>query len=171
MVFDNIRFALFCIKHHHKIIHGVIKKGTSFIVEKGAVLSLGDRFGISSFSKITVRKGARLTIGKDFSSNNNLFVACREAITIGNNANIGPNVVIVDNNHDYTSVDFKSKFVTRSITIGDNVWLGASVVVLPGTIIGDNVTIGAGTVVHGTIPPNTIVYNSGNLVFKQCLRK
>ena len=42
------------------------------------------------------------------------------------------------------------------VTIGNNVWIGGSVTILPGVTIGDNVTIGAGSVVTKDIPSNTI---------------
>ena len=42
------------------------------------------------------------------------------------------------------------------VTIGDNVWIGGSVTILPGVTIGDNVTIGAGSVVTKDIPSNSI---------------
>jgi acetyltransferase-like isoleucine patch superfamily enzyme len=42
------------------------------------------------------------------------------------------------------------------VTIGDNVWMGARVTVLPGVTIGENAVIGAGSVVTKDIPPNAI---------------
>lgn len=44
----------------------------------------------------------------------------------------------------------------RSIKIGNNVWIGAGVTVLPGVTIGDNVAIGAGSVVNRDIPPGCV---------------
>ena len=43
------------------------------------------------------------------------------------------------------------------IKVGNNVWFGGNVVVLPGITIGDNCTIGAGSVVVKDIPPNSVV--------------
>ena len=42
------------------------------------------------------------------------------------------------------------------VTIGDNVWIGGSVTILPGVTIGDNTTIGAGSVVTKDIPANVV---------------
>ena len=39
------------------------------------------------------------------------------------------------------------------VHIGDDVWIGARVTILPGAVIGDGAVIGAGSVVHGKIPP------------------
>jgi acetyltransferase-like isoleucine patch superfamily enzyme len=44
----------------------------------------------------------------------------------------------------------------QPITIGNNVWLGAGVIVLPGVEIGDNVTVGAGSVVTHSLPANCV---------------
>ena len=46
------------------------------------------------------------------------------------------------------------------ITIGDNVWLGANVVVLPDVTIGENSVIGAGSIVTKDIPANCIAFGS-----------
>lgn len=43
------------------------------------------------------------------------------------------------------------------ITIGDDCWLGGSVIVLPGVTIGDNVIVGAGSIVTKDLPSNTVV--------------
>ena len=44
----------------------------------------------------------------------------------------------------------------RPITIGDNVWLGGGVIVLPGVTIGDNAVVGAGAVVTLDLPANVV---------------
>ena len=48
-------------------------------------------------------------------------------------------------------------YMVEPISIGNNCFIGARVVLLPGTKICDNVIIGAGAVVKGTIPPNSVV--------------
>ena len=52
------------------------------------------------------------------------------------------------------------------VTIGDNVWIGGSVTILPGVTIGDNVTIGAGSVVTKDIPSNSIAVGNPCKVIK-----
>ena len=44
----------------------------------------------------------------------------------------------------------------RPVTIGNDVWLGANVTVLPGVTIGDGAVVGAGSVVTRDIPPHTL---------------
>ena len=52
------------------------------------------------------------------------------------------------------------------VTIGNNVWIGGSVTILPGVTIGDNVTIGAGSVVTRDIPSNSIAVGNPCKVIK-----
>jgi maltose O-acetyltransferase len=52
------------------------------------------------------------------------------------------------------------------VIIGDNVWIGGSVTILPGVTIGDNVTIGAGSVVTKDIPSNSIAVGNPCKVIK-----
>ena len=53
------------------------------------------------------------------------------------------------------------------ITIGDNVWLGANVVVLPDVTIGENSVIGAGSIVTKDIPANCIAFGSPCKVYRE----
>ena len=55
----------------------------------------------------------------------------------------------------------------KPVTIGDNVWIGGSVTILPGVTIGDNVTIGAGSVVTKDIPSNSIAVGNPCKVVKK----
>jgi acetyltransferase-like isoleucine patch superfamily enzyme len=74
-------------------------------------------------------------------------------ITIGDGVQIGPNVTIATDNHD-----FKNRSVLRCkpVVIKKNAWIGASVTILPGVTIGENAVIGGGAVVTKDIPDNAI---------------
>ena len=53
------------------------------------------------------------------------------------------------------------------VTIGDNVWIGGSVTILPGVTVGNNVTIGAGSVVTKDIPDNVVAVGTPCKVIKR----
>ena len=53
--------------------------------------------------------------------------------------------------------DFESQGESKPISIGNNVWIGANSIILPGVTIGDGAIIGAGSVVVKSIPSNVIV--------------
>lgn len=81
---------------------------------------------------------------------------------------IGPNVSIYTACHPLDPVE-RNKWVewAEPVTIGDNVWIGGSVTILPGVTIGDNVVIGAGSVVTRDIPSHTVVAGNPARVIKR----
>ena len=95
-----------------------------------------------------------------------------EKTIIGDNVVISKDVLIL--NHDYSitcglrSIDEKigesEAFWLKEVRIGNNVFVGAKSILLPGTTIGDNCIIGAGSVVKGNIPSNSIVVGNPSKV-------
>jgi len=79
-------------------------------------------------------------------------------IEIGNNVILAPNVHILA--HDASSKLFLNYTRVANVKIGNQVFIGAGTIVLPGTIIGDNVIIGAGSVVSQSIPSNSVAVGS-----------
>ena len=79
-------------------------------------------------------------------------------MTIGDNAFIGPNVSLYTACHPLEA-DERNRCVewAEPITIGNNVWMGGNVTILPGVSIGDNVVIGAGSVVTKSFPGNCLI--------------
>lgn len=112
-------------------------------------------------------EGGELIIGTSF-FNQGCSVTAKKRIVIGNDCLFGPNVVIVDHDHDYTCNDNRRgiKYLLSDVIIGNNVVVGANTVILKGTKIGDNCMIGAGSIVSGTIPPNTIYYSENKPYMK-----
>ena len=86
-------------------------------------------------------------------------------IRIGDYVEIANNVVIVDHDHDYRSRNH-GEYTFGKVIVGNNVWIGANVVILRNTTIGDNVVIGAGSIVSGQIPNNTVYYQKRDTVIK-----
>lgn len=90
-------------------------------------------------------------------------------VEIGKYVITGANCYIISSNHQYTSQDFPIMLQgdrRKGIVIGENVWLGGSVIVLDGVNIGSNSVIGAGTVLTKSIPKNSVVYNDNNVITK-----
>ncbi len=89
-------------------------------------------------------------------------------ITIGHCALIGPGCSLICTNHALDPTErLKGVFNDRPITIGENVWLGANVTVLPGVTIGDRAVIGAGSVVTHDIPADSIAVGNPCRVVRQ----
>lgn len=101
--------------------------------------------------------GKNVTIGSNFYANFDCVLIDVAAITIGDNVMFGPRVCLYTAGHPIDPAVRNSGLeFGKSITIGNNVWIGGSSVVNPGVTIGDNAIIGSGSVVTKDIPANTI---------------
>jgi galactoside O-acetyltransferase len=81
------------------------------------------------------------------------------AIEIGDCTEFGPHCVIATVGHPIDP-DHRPLMYAEKVTIGKNVWVGASTTILPGVTIGDNSVIGAGSVVTKDIPANVVAFGS-----------
>lgn len=101
--------------------------------------------------------GYNIEIGDNFYSNHNLIILDCTKVKIGNNVFVGPNTDIYTPCHP---IDAKERMTFKEwaepVTIGDDVWIGGSVTILPGITIGSNVVIGAGSVVTKDIPSDCV---------------
>ncbi len=85
-------------------------------------------------------------------------------ITIGDNVTFGPGVHILA--HDASTKLFLDYTRVANVTIGNNVFIGAHSIVLPGVTIGDNVIVGAGSVVNRDIPSESVAVGAPARVIK-----
>ncbi len=115
--------------------------------------------------------GNNIYFGNNCEVNMNCTFLDDNKITIGDNALIAPNVQIYTAFHPTNAQDrfgtpkedgsFEfCKTQTAPVTIGDNVWIGGGVIIMPGVTIGDNVVIGAGSVVTKDIACNKIAFGN-----------
>ena len=101
--------------------------------------------------------GYNIEVGENFFANYNLTILDVGKVKIGANAQIAPNVSIYTAGHPVHPESRNTGYEYGiPITIGDNVWIGGSVTILPGVTIGSNVVIGAGSVVTRDLPDNVI---------------
>ena len=122
--------------------------------------------------------GANISIGQDTFINMNCFLLDNGKITIGKNVLIGPSVQIYTASHPLRASErvisikerkkgmatYKTK--TSPVTIGDNVWIGGNVSILPGITIGNNSVIGAGSIVNHSIPRDVLALGNPCKVVK-----
>lgn len=101
-----------------------------------------------------------MKVGKNFERMNNVLIDDSHAwlIEIGDNVTLAPRVHLLA--HDASTKKFLNYTKIGRLTIGDNVFVGAETVVLPGVTIGDNVIIGANSTVTHDIPDNTVAVGS-----------
>jgi maltose O-acetyltransferase len=112
--------------------------------------------------------GYNTSLGENFYSNYNLIILDCAPVTIGDNVFIAPNVSICTAghpiHHEPRSAGFEYAF---AITIGNNVWIGANVVINPGVTIGDNTVIGSGSVVTKAMPANVVAVGNPCRVMRE----
>ena len=101
--------------------------------------------------------GYNIQLGDHFYSNHNLVILDCAKVTFGNHVFIGPNCSFYTAGHplDVTQRNAGLEYA-HPIIVGDNVWFGGNVVVLPGVTIGNNSVIGAGSIVTKDIPEDCI---------------
>lgn len=101
--------------------------------------------------------GKNIEVGENFYANFNCVILDVGKVKIGTNVMFAPNVSIYTAGHPIHPESRNSGYEYGiGITIGDNVWVGGSVVINPGVHICNNVVIGSGSVVTKDIPDNVI---------------
>ncbi|MDX1681479.1 MAG: acyltransferase [Phycisphaeraceae bacterium] len=143
------------------------------LMEAGDNIAIGEDCFISEKAKIFTEQftcGKRcliaanalirseLTLGDFCSVNTNTVIAGK--VTCGDMVRIGNNVSIFGTNHGHADPDkniFDQPHTSVGITIGNDVWVGANVVIVDGVTIGDHCVLAAGAVVTRDVPSYTIV--------------
>lgn len=111
--------------------------------------------------------GFNIEIGENFYSNHNLVILDANKVIFGDNVQIGPNCGFYTSGHPIDKETRKKLEFAKPIKVGNDVWIGGNVCVMPGVIIGDNTVIGAGSVVTKNIPSNVIAVGNPCRVIKQ----
>ena len=105
--------------------------------------------------------GWNIEVGDNFYANYNLTVLDVAKVSVGNNVMLAPNVSIYTAGHPIHPASRNSGYEYGiPVTIGDNVWIGGNVVLLPGVTVGSNSVIGAGSVVSRDIPEWVVAVGS-----------
>lgn len=112
--------------------------------------------------------GANVYFGNNVYANFNLTLVDDTDIYVGDKVMFGPNVTVATAGHPIDpELRYQAMQYNIPVHIGENVWIGANAVVLPGITIGDNSVIGAGSVVTKDIPPNVIAVGNPCRVIRE----
>ena len=112
--------------------------------------------------------GKHTHIGKMFYANFNLTLVDDTGIYIGDHVMIGPNVTIATAGHPvHPGLRRKVAQFNIPVRIGNNVWIGAGSVLLPGVTVGDNTVIGAGSIVTKDLPANVVAVGNPCRVLRE----
>jgi maltose O-acetyltransferase len=124
--------------------------------------------GTEARSPVYVDYGRRIAIGARCFVNYGLVALDVAPITIGDDVQIGPNVQLLTPTHPLAPGPRRDKWeAAEPISIGDNVWLGGGVIVLPGVDIGHDTVVGAGAVVTRDLPPGVLAVGNPARVVKR----
>lgn len=134
--------------------------GHPFVVNDGTMV-LHDRVQLQSHVsklELSVGPGGRLEIGERTFVNYGTSISVSESVRVGARCQIGTFCIILDNSFHHLEPERRDERPpSEPVVIGDDVWLGARVTVLPGVTIGSGSVVGAGSVVTRDVPPRTLV--------------
>lgn len=105
--------------------------------------------------------GYNIEIGENFFANHNTIILDCNKVKFGDNVFVAPNCGFYTAGHPIDS-DLRNTGLEYAypITVGDNVWFGAGVHVMPGVNIGSNVVIGGGSIVVKDIPSDSVAFGN-----------
>lgn len=139
------------VKEYNAVMPFDMKKGMDCIARTG----IKHKENIYFEPPFHCEYGNHIEVGENFYANVNCIMLDVGKITIGDNVLFGPNVSIYTAGHPIHPESRNSGYEYGiPVTIGSNVWIGGSCVILPGVSIGNNVVIGTGSVVTKDIPDN-----------------
>lgn len=147
----------------------VISLSADIHIRKKGKIKFGHMVQICKNVEISANNGEIILEGNNY-INRNCMIVSHKKIKIGKNTTIGPNVLIYDHDHNTKSND-KEPFISDSITIGRNVWIGAGTIILKGVDIGDNAVIAAGSLINTNVENNVLIYQKRinlNKVVNKC---
>lgn len=128
---------------------GILLKGIADFCGKGVIVKHRCYLGAGTGFRV----GERSQLGENARIDQN--------VTLGNDVVMGPDVVIMTNAHAFedldTPINRQGALPIRPVVIGNDVWLGTRVIVMPGVTIGDHAVIGAGSIVTKDVPPKAVM--------------
>ena len=112
--------------------------------------------------------GRHVHFGSGIYANSNLTLVDDGHIYVGDKVMFGPNVTVATANHP-VDPELRSRALqyNRDVTIGENVWIGAGVIIVPGVRIGKNSVIGAGSIVTKDVPENVVAVGNPCRVLRE----
>lgn len=115
----------------------------------------------------------KLVFGNRFCMAKNCHIGCIEEIVFGDNVLLGSKVYVTDHYHGEITKEslavppIDRPLWSKPVVIGNNVWIGDNVCVMPGVSLGDNIIVGANSVVTHSFPPNMVIAGCPARIIKQ----
>ena len=153
--------------YQHRGRHSVIHRSARMDTPPYRKFSLGDYSVVESFACINNAVGDVVIGDHTRIGLHNTIIG---PVTIGNHVNLAQGITITALNHNFDNTDKRideQGVSTNPVSIGDDIWIGANAVVLPGVTIGHHSVVAAGAVVTKDVPPHSLVAGVPANVIKQ----
>ena len=153
--------------YQHRGKHSVIHRSARMDTPPYRKFSLGDYSVIESFACINNAVGDVMIGDHTRVGLHNTIIG---PVTIGSHVNLAQGITVTALNHNFAETDKRideQGVSTTPVTIEDDVWIGANVVVLPGVRIGTHSVVAAGAIVTKDVPPYSLVAGIPAKVIKQ----
>ena len=143
--------------YQHRGKHSVIHRSVRMDTPPYRIFSLGDYSVVESYSCINNAVGDVIIGDHTRIGLHNTVIG---PVKIGSHVNLAQGITITALNHNFADkgkrID-EQGVTTTPVTIGDDIWIGANAVILPGVSIGNHSVVAAGAVVTKDVPPHTLV--------------
>ncbi len=161
--FIRILSPLYQHRGKHSVIHSSVRMDTPPYRK----FSLGDYSVIESFACINNAVGDVIIGNYTRIGLHNTIIG---PVTIGHHVNLAQGITVTALNHKFKNPDIRideQGVSTKPVVIGNDIWVGANAVILPGVTIGDHSVIAAGAIVTKDVPPHSLVAGVPAKVIKQ----
>ena len=161
--FIRILSPLYQHRGKHSVIHSSVRMDTPPYRK----FSLGDYSVIESFACINNAVGDVIIGNYTRIGLHNTIIG---PVTIGHHVNLAQGITVTALNHKFKNPDIRideQGVSTKPVVIGNDIWVGANAVILPGVTIGDHSVIAAGAIVTKDVPPHSLVAGVPAKIIKQ----
>ena len=152
--------------YQHRGKHSVIHRSVRMDTPPYRQFRLGDYSVVESFACINNAVGDVIIGDHTRIGLHNTIIG---PVTIGSHVNLAQGITVTALNHNFedTNKRIDEQGVRTPVTIGDDVWIGANAVILPGVHIGNHCVVAAGAVVTKDVPAHSLVAGVPAKIIKQ----
>lgn len=148
--------------HFAKFLPGSARQSLGCRVRVALLRRLAASCGrdINVLANADIGSAHNLAIGDNSAIGLGCYLSCLERVTIGSRVLMGPGVMIYTSNHVWNPAErtyFRQGETLAPVSIGDDAWIGARAIILPGVVIGKGCTVAAGAVVTRSTPDYSTV--------------
>jgi maltose O-acetyltransferase len=158
-------------RHAQKTCQGYNKITEDYRIQRSQILkeflgSTGNHLTIEPSFKCDY--GYNIHVGENFYANYDVIILDICEVRFGDNCMLAPRVCIYTATHPLNPHDRNAgEEYGKSVTIGNNVWIGGNAVINPGVTLGDNVVVASGAVVTKSFPSNVVIGGNPARVIKE----